>query len=252
MYPTKGLHEAIPMKRLLVASVAGSMVAGCGGGTPVHPASTFRANKPGDSWNYAVSIDFGIFGKYSGTLTESISADTYNNQSSVRSTRTFYLQLQNGPATITSYDEFSLDGALLAELVNGNLVAVTGDTFAVPSTIGPSTAVSGTVTLADGETITQTYKVMDTARVSTQGGVFDCWVVRETVNRSAGSSDVFTLWVAPETGNYVKISDNTTNSDGSTYSYTATLTSMVTANTRSTGEARSSAPIFWNPPKPSR
>jgi len=197
----------------------------------VNPATTFRANVPGDSWNYSVSIDFESygtdFGTYTGTLNENLANDTYNNQPSVRSSSTFNLQLQYGPATITSYSELATTGGLLAEEENGNLVAVTGDTFSMPSTIGPDTNVSGTVTLAGGETIAESYKVFSKAQISTQAGTFECWLVAENINRSDGSSDTIKLWVAPETGNYVKVVDSTTNSDGETYTYTALLTSMV-------------------------
>jgi hypothetical protein len=217
--------------RLLAIAALSSALTACGGGggSSIHPDTTFRSNAIGDSWTYSVSIDFTGFGTYGGTLTEALSSDTYNSAQTIRSTQTFDLQLQQGPATLTSYSEIGTSGTLLAMEVNGSLESVASDTFSVPSTIGAGTSTSGKISLADGETLTETYRVVGTATVATEAGTFECWVVRQTVAWSDGASDAFTLWEAPQVGNYVKISDFTTNSDGSSYSYSASLTSMVTA-----------------------
>lgn len=202
---------------------------GGGGGVPVNPATTFRSNVVGDSWNYSVSINFGKFGAYRGTLSNALTADTYNGSPSIRDTSTFFLQLKTGPSTITSYSELSPTGVLLADMVNTVLYPVTSDTFGVGHTIGPKTSTAGVITLSNGETITETYKVTGAESVQTAVGTYACWVVSQTVIDSNGTKDYFTLWVAPETGSYVKIADRTLNPDGTGYTYVASLTSAVTA-----------------------
>ena len=202
----------------------------------MQPASVLRANGPGDSWNYSVSITYSDgFGTYTGTLAEALTSDTYNNQPTVRSTRTFNLTLSSGPATITSYSEVGMQGQLLAEFDNGTLEAVTGDTFQSPATLGPGVSASGTVTLADGTSLHETYRVVGSASVMTAEGAFNCWVVDQEVDHSDGTKDVFTAWIAPETGNYVKLTDTTTQPGALTYSYTVSLTSMVSPTAEQAG-----------------
>lgn len=226
--------------RSLAAAALGILLCACGGGgSPyaVQPAATFRSNGPGDSWNYNVSITFtgygANFGTYTGTLTEAMTSDTYDNQDTVRFSQTFNLNLQQGPANISSYSEIGLNGQLLAEVDNGQLVAVTSNTFQPPSTLGPGVSAKGTVTLADGTSLAETYTVVGAEDVVTDAGVFRCWKVDQTVAHSDGTSDAFTAWVAPETGNYVKLSDTTTNPDSTAYTYTVSLTSMVAATSGS-------------------
>jgi hypothetical protein len=180
-----------------------------------------------------VAINFGVFGAYKGTMTEALTGDTYNSLPSIRDTQTFYLTLKTGPATLTSYSEISPQGALLATTLSDVLYAVTGDTFSVGSTIGPTTSTTGVITVSTGETLTESYKVVGSESVVTQAGTFACWIVNQKVAYSTGASDDFTMWVAPETGNFVRISDKTIDADGTSYTYTASLTSIVTAANRS-------------------
>lgn len=194
----------------------------------VHPATTFRANEPGDTWNYSVSISFGQFGAYAGTLSNALTSDTYNGAASVRDTQTFNLALNTGPSTITSYSEISPSGVLLADMDNAVLYAVTSDTFSTGSTIGPTTSTSGMITLSNGVTLSETYKVIGAEWVQTAAGSYACWIVSQKVVNSDGTKDDFTIWMAPETGNYVRITDTTVNPDGTGYTYTASLTSIVT------------------------
>jgi len=212
------------MCAVLLASCGGG-----GGGSAVHPVTTFRANIPGDSWMYDVAINFGQFGAYKGTMSEALTDDTYNGQATVRDTQTFNLALKTGPSTTTSYSEIALDGTLLAIMLSDVLYAVTSDTFFLGATIGPTTSANGVITVSTGETLTQSYTVVGQEEVQTAGGRFACWIVSQRVSYSTGASDNFVLWVAPETGNFVKITDTTNNGDGTGYTYTASLTSMVTA-----------------------
>ena len=218
------------MRRISILAVCAMVLSSCGGGGGgiVHPATTFRANQVGDIWLYSVAINFGQFGAYTGTLTDSLTSDTYNGQPSIRNTQTFNLLLNTGPSTITSYSEISPQGVLLADMVSAVLYPVTSDTFSTGSTIGSTTSDSGVITLSNGETITETYKVIGTEVVQTQVGSFACWIVKQTVVNSNGVKDDFTIWMAPETGNYVRIDDTTQNPDGTGYTYTASLTSIVT------------------------
>ncbi len=205
----------------------------------MNPATTFRSNVAGDAWNYEVeTINFGIFGSYHGTLTEALTDDTYGGSKSLRFTETFNLQLQTGPAAITSYEELSPSGALLAELDNGTLTAVKSDTFSVPTPLSLSTDTTGVITLADGTSFAITYKIVGKTQLSTPAGSFSCWVVHESVVHSNGTTDAFTIWVAPETGNYVQVADKTVNPDGTGYQYTASLTSIVTPNAATVGSIR--------------
>lgn len=144
---TKGTF-LIPLTVLLVSCGGG------GGGGSVSPVTQFRSNTVGDSWNYSVAINFGVFGAYKGTMTEALTGDTYNSLPSIRDTQTFYLTLKTGPATLTSYSEISPQGALLATTLSDVLYAVTGDTFSVGSTIGPTTSTTGVITVSTGETPT--------------------------------------------------------------------------------------------------
>ena len=204
---------------------------GCGGsgGGPVVPVATFSATGPGDTWNYAVNIDFGVFGKFAGTLTEALTNDTYNGNPSVRFTRTFNLQITSGPAILTSFEEISPAGRLLAESVNGSPVAVTQDTFSTPSTLSQTTSTSGEISLDNGESFSSTYRVVGVARTQTGAGTFACWLVNQNVTHSDTTTDAYTMWIAPETGNYVRVKDTTVNPDGTGYTYIAVLTSHVSS-----------------------
>jgi hypothetical protein len=51
----------------------------------------------------------------------------------------------------------------------------------------------------------------------------------QKVQNSNGTKDTFTIWMAPEIGNYVQIKDITNIPGGPVYTYTATLLSTVTA-----------------------
>lgn len=222
----------IAMKRYALLISCSVLLASCGGGSSgvaVRPASTYRANQIGDSWTYTVSINFGQFGSYPGTLTEALTSDTYNGEASIRDSQTFHLALNTGPATISSYSEISPSGVLLAEMVNAVLYSVTSDTYAEGDLIGPTTSAGGVVTLSNGDTITESFHVEGAEWVQTPAGQYACWVASESVVNSNGTKDSFTLWIAPETGNYVRVVDKTLNPDGTGYTYTAALSSMITA-----------------------
>jgi len=231
------------MKRIVPLVSCAVLLASCGGGgsgASVQPATTFRSNQVGDSWNYSVSINFGQFGAYRGTLNEGLTADTYNGLASIRDTQTFNLALNTGPSTITSYSEISPQGVLLADMVNAVLYGVTSDTFSIGGSIDSTTSTSGVITLSDGVTITETFKVIGAEVVNTAAGSYACWIVSQKVVNSNGTSDSFVIWMAPQIGNYVRITDTTVNPDGTGYTYTASLTSMVNvagATARKTGAA---------------
>lgn len=211
-----------------VFAPAAVLLVSCGGGgatQEVHPATSFRVNNVGDSWTYSVAIDFGQFGAYKGTMTDALTSDTYSGQPSVRDTQTFNLALKTGPAVLTSFSEISAQGALLATTLNDVLYPVTGDTFHVASTIGPTTNDAGVISISTGETLTETYKVIGAERMATPAGTFNCWIVLQKVVYSTGASDDFAMWIAPEIGSFVRITDKTINADGSGYTYTAVLTS---------------------------
>jgi hypothetical protein len=161
-------------------------------------------------------------------MTEAITSDTYNGNPSVRFTRTFVFQLPQGPSTQVAYSEFDPTGKLLAETVNGSLEAVTSNTFDVPSTLTPTTSVTGTITFADGSTFQETYKVVGYQTVSTPAGTFDCWEVNQTDENSNGNMDTYKLWVAPQTGNYVILDDKTVGPNDNDYTYNVTLTGLTT------------------------
>ena len=223
------------MKRvalLLGCAVAAASCGGGGGGQAVvQPSTTYRANVPGDSWSYAVNIDFGQFGSYTGTLSQSLSNDTYNGAPSIKQTQQFDLMLKTGPSNVTSYSEFSPTGQLLAETINASWEVVSSDTFNVPSTPSIGASSSGVISFASGLTTTETYKIVGAAPVATAAGSYNCWIVDQSAVRSDGVSDKFTSWVAPETGNFVVLKDTTNNGDGTGYTYTARLTSLVAATT---------------------
>lgn len=225
------------MRRLALLVGCAVAVSSCGGGggspTVVQPVSTFRANQPGDSWNYVVSINFGQFGSYTGTLSQSISNDTFNGSPSIKQTQVFDLALKTGPSSVTSYSEYSPTGVLLAETINAVLLTVATDTFNVSGTLSSTTNDSGVITFTSGLTIDDTYRVIGTGATSTPAGSFNCWIVDQSAVRSDGVSDEFETWVAPETGNFVKLRDTTNNGNGTGYTYTATLTSMVTSQSKS-------------------
>ncbi len=201
----------------------------CGGGgvSAVDPVSTYRENLPGDSWQYDVQISFGKFGSYTGTLDILLETDTYKGAPTIKRTQVFHLALKDGPATITSYSEYGADGKLLAESVNAVLLDVISNTLVVPYPFRIGNRASGVTTLSDGSTINQTYAVVDAQPVNTPAGPFSCWVVDETAHRSDGTSDTYRIWVAPETGNYARITDTTVNPDGSGYTYTASLKGSI-------------------------
>jgi len=209
------------------AFVACSCGGGGGGGTAVQPATTYRANHPGDEWDYVVSIDFGKFGKYPGTLSITLANDTYNGSPSIKQTQVFTLQLKTGPSPVTSYEEFSPQGVLLAETIDANLQVVSSNSFSVPSPLALGNAASGKLTFQSGLTINETYKISLATSVNTGTGSYNCWVIDQTAKRSDGVSDTVRLWVAPETGNYVVLKDTTDNGDGTGYTYTAKLTKLV-------------------------
>ena len=219
------------MKRVALLLGCGIAVASCGGGgggqTTVTPATTYRANGPGDAWDYSVQIDFGRFGAYKGTLNESYSDDTYNGSPSIKKTSVFNLALKTGPSTITSYAEFSPSGQLLAETINAVLEVVSTNSMAIPYPLGLGQSATGTLTFASGLTILETYKISNAQLVSTPDGTYSCWVVNQTAKRSDHVSDTTIQWVAPETGNFVMLKDTTDNGDGTGYTYIARLTSIT-------------------------
>lgn len=230
------------MKRvgLLVGCALGLSSCGGGGNNPIaHPVSTYRANGVGDSWSYKVAINFGQFGSDTGTLSSSLTSDTYNGQPTIRDTEDFTIDYSSGPHDTVSYSEISNSGKLLATMVNAVLYDVTSDTFSTGSTLSPTTTASGVITLSNGETLTESFKVVGTAFCNTPAGIFACWVANQTTTNSNGTTDHFTMWIAPETGNYVQIKDTTLNPDGTGYTYTASLTSMVSAAVRPTSTANS-------------
>jgi hypothetical protein len=219
------------MRRFAILAACAAALTSCGGGgsADVNPATTFRPNVVGDAWNYQVeTINFGVFGSYGGTLSEAFSSDTFNGGPSIRFTRSFDLSFPSGPTTISSYEELSPAGVLLAEQDGSGLSNVVSNTFNVPTPLSLSTQASGVLTLADGSSYTITYKIVGKTQMITLAGTFACWIVNQTVTHSDGTVDTYTLWIAPETGNYVRITDTTTNTDGTGYQYTASLTSIVT------------------------
>ncbi|MDR3689881.1 MAG: hypothetical protein P4L46_10915 [Fimbriimonas sp.] len=223
------------MKRWPLLAGLAFLLSGCGGGggtSAIHPSPTSRSNQPGDAWNYVVSIDFGKFGSYRGTLSDTLSNDTFNGAPSIRETQVFDLLLKTGPSVITSYAEYSTTGQLLAETIDAVLQTVQSDTFATSGTFALGNSDAGTITFASGLTIAETYKVVSVGAASTSVGSFDCWIVDQTAKRSDGVSDRFVLWIAPETGNSVRMQDTTNNGDGTGYTYTASLTSMATPQSR--------------------
>jgi hypothetical protein len=171
-------------------------------------------------------MHLGKQGSGRGTLTHGLSSSTLNGQPTIRESEAFQFKLPAGETTSSGYSEFSLQGVLLATSVNGSLLAVTSDTFNTGSTIDAKTSASGVITLANGQTLTETYKVVGAELCTTPSGTYKTWVVKQTVLNSAGILDQFTLWVAPETGSYVKISDVTSTPIGTAYSYTASLSAM--------------------------
>ncbi|HWD40030.1 MAG TPA: hypothetical protein VG944_14370 [Fimbriimonas sp.] len=223
------------MKRISGSALAIVLLAGCGGGggPSVHPATTYRSNGPGDTWSFSLDFDFGQFGKGPGTMVESLSTDTYNNAPSIKDAKSFRITLPHQNIAIDEYAELGTDGSLLAELINGTLLALTSSTFRLPPTIDRSTAASGTLTFSGGYSITQQYRVVGAERITVPAGKFDCWVVSEQAQRSDGSSDNYRFWIAPETGHYVQATDTTDNGDGTGYTYTMKMTSMQTASTGS-------------------
>ena len=217
--------------------LSGAIMASCGGGggassPPVHPATTYRANNVGDSWTYNVNIDFGIFGKSTGTLVQALSSDTYNGQPSIRDSQAFHLQTPSGPSSTYSYSEISPQGVLLAVMVNTVLYGVTDNTYSTGNTIDASTSASGVITLSNSSTLTEHFKVLGAEYCVTPAGTFACWVAEQTVVNSDGTSDRFTMWIDPSVGTYVKITDTTKNPGNVGYTYTSILASMVTAPVR--------------------
>ena len=213
--------------------VTGAFIAcSCGGGgggvgTQINPVATYRANQPGDEWDYAVAINFGKFGAYKGTLTITLANDTYNGSPSIKQTQVFNLQLKTGPSKITSYEEYSPKGVLLAETIDAKLQVVSSNTLSVLSPLAIGNISSGTLTFQSGLTIDETYKITSAAAIATTIGNYNCWVIDQTAKRSDGVSDTVRMWVAPETGNYVVLKDATDNGDGTGYTYTAKLTTLI-------------------------
>jgi hypothetical protein len=236
------------MKRVGLLVGCALCLASCGGGgnNPIaHPVSTYRANGVGDSWTYKVAINFGQFGSDTGSLSSVLTADTYNGQPSIRDTEDFTIDYANGPHDTVSYSETSTSGLLLATMVDAVLYNVTSDTFSTGNTLSPTTAATGVITLSNGETLTESFKVVGTAFCTTPAGQFACWVATQSTIDSNGTTDHFTMWIAPETGNYVQIKDTTLNPDGTGYTYTASLTAMASAANRPTSTA--SSPSFGIP-----
>jgi len=219
------------MRIWIALPLAVGLLAGCGGGggsSPTPPANG-RANKVGDSWEYSVDIDFGFFGQYQGTLSEDLSSDTYKGNPTTKFTRTFNLNLQQGPAVLSSAQQISSNGKLVAETVNGDFVDVVSNTFVPPPAFVKGAQSSGVLTLANGQTFTETYKVVGASSVVTAAGKFNCWLIDEEVDHSDGITDTSEFWIAPEIGNYVRLVNTTINPDGTGYRYIASMTSNVTA-----------------------
>ncbi len=228
------------LKRSLPLIGCAALLSSCGGGggvpaTPVVPTSTYRSNQVGDSWTYALSINLGKLGSGKGTLRHGLSTDTFNGQPAIRDSNSLQVLLKSGLTTSSGYSVISMQGALVATTVNGTLYQVTGNTFNTGSSIDGSTNSSGVITLSNGQTLTETYKVVGTELCTTPSGTYKTWVVKQTALDSTGILDEFTLWIAPETGSYVKIRDVTTTLIGPAYSYTATLTSMSGPRVRTPG-----------------
>ena len=237
------------MKRFGLLVGCAVAVTSCGGGggntPPAQPVATYRANAVGDSWTYKVAIDFGQFGSDKGSLSSVLTADTYNGQPSIRDTEDFLIDYSTGPHDTVSYSESSTNGTLLATMVNAVLYGVTNDTFSIGSTLSQTTSASGVITLSNGETLTETFRIVGTAYCTTPAGKFACWVATQSTVDSNGTTDHFTMWIAPETGNYVQLKDTTLNPDGTGYTYTASLTAMVSAPKRPTSSGNS--PSFGIP-----
>jgi len=233
---------ALPLAAGLLGTLAGC---GGGGGSSSTLSTHSRANKAGDSWDYSVDIDFGIYGQYKGTLSEGLTSDTYEGNPTTRFTRTFNLVLQQGPAVITSEEQIGSNGKLVAETVNGQFVDVVSNTFVPPPAFVKGAQSSGTLTLANGQTFNETYKVVGAASIVTAAGKFNCWLIDEEVDHSDGTTDTSEFWIAPEIGNYVRLVNTTINPDGSGYRYVASMTSNVTA-----AVARSSGGVPFISQKP--
>lgn len=206
---------------------------GCGGssdsgpaGPPVAPATSMRSNVPGDAWTYSVTATLPYAGTGSGTLTNSLTSDTYAGQQTVRWTEDFEIQYPSQTITLAASNELSLTGQLLAVTSMGQYSSVVKDTFHLGSTIGPTTDVKGGFTLADGTSVTEEYKVTGKARVTVKAGTFDCWIITETESRNDGTKDYFTLYLAPEIGGWVKARARTNYSGGQVFSWSAELTAL--------------------------
>lgn len=215
----------------LIALVPVLTACGGGGGTgaPVKPVSTYRANTVGDSWTYDLSIDLTQKGSGTGSLIHGLSTDTYNGSPSIREYQTFSFKINGQLSTSDGYSELSTDGALIATDVNGTVYPVTSDTFNTGNTLALGTKASGVITLSNGETLTESFEVVGAQNVATPAGTFACWVTKQKVVDSGGITDNFTMWIAPETGSYVMISDVTTTPLGEAYTYTAKLSQFTTA-----------------------
>jgi hypothetical protein len=193
-----------------------------------------RSNAIGDSWTYNVTTTLPIIGNGSGTYTSALSADSYHNQPTVQSSVTYNLNYPNGPITLGSYSESTLAGVLVAEISHGLLTAVKSETFHFPSTFTSTLQTSGVLTLADGTIVKQHIQVVGTQQVTVPAGSFPCWVVQEKDVRNDGTTDNYTLYMAPAVGNWVKGDAEIDYSDGTQFDWHAQMTSQVTVAQGST------------------
>jgi hypothetical protein len=205
---------------------------GCGGSggsnfdsTP--PVSAFRPNAVGDSWTYAVTTNLPYVGNGSGTFVEALVSDTYLGNPSIKETQTFNLNYPQGPNVLSTFNELSTSGALLAVISNGLVTPVKSDTFTLGPTLTSTTNVSGTLTLADGTVIQESYKVTGSQWVNVPAGRFNCWVATETEIQNNGTRNNYTLFVAPEVGTWVKAEAQTLYSGGQQFDWVAQLSSTT-------------------------
>lgn len=239
------LYFARRWPTMLFLGVAGVLLAGCGGrvanpfGSSA-PPNAVRPNVAGDSFTYSVSevqtLGNGTVQTLTGTETNVFTADTYGGANTLRDTDTVSVAGITIPADIKEFqtnssgastgspvaqsEEGTLNTGTLESIVTGKLIS--------PLTILYNSNLDGLETLADGTTITYVWGVTGVQSVQAGNGTtYNCWTISLTLTWSDGLNQIESISYSPVLGAPVQTQITNTANNGSTYTYTSTLSSAT-------------------------
>jgi hypothetical protein len=192
-----------------------------GGTTQMRP---FTA---GDKFTYDVTVTFGSTTEsWTQVVTAATDTTSVPNATTIRTA--IVTTTPEGKSTIYDWWQTQSVGIVNRAINDGNGFQLTvSDTLPFPLTLGSSSKFKGTVTWAHGSWESEDLAVTGVQAVSTPAGVFECWVLSDTITGS-DSANVFqaTLYLAPELGfNPVMETENILFNGALQGTYTQILTS---------------------------